>query len=67
MLLALLFHAGLVVALTPLYAGSQSSIEVTLTWLITAAVVLRYGPRDLSKVTRVSLPPSPTPSSDSRS
>jgi membrane protease YdiL (CAAX protease family) len=63
MLLALLFHAGLAVALTPLYPGSQSFIEVTLTWLITAAVVLRYGPRNLSQLTRVTLSPPPTSSS----
>jgi membrane protease YdiL (CAAX protease family) len=57
MVIALLFHAGLVVALTPLYAGSRSVVEIVLTWLVTIAVIQRCGPRDLSKAMRVSLPP----------
>lgn len=60
MLLAMLFHAGLAVGLTALYAGSQSFVEIVLTWLVTIAVVLRYGPRDLSRAARVVLPPAPS-------
>jgi hypothetical protein len=57
MIIALLFHAGLVVALTPLYAGSYSLVEIVLTWLVAIAVIQHYGPRDLSTAIRVSLPP----------
>lgn len=56
MLLAMLFHASLATALTTLYPGSRSMVEVALTWLLAAAVVLRYGPRDLARRGRVQLP-----------
>jgi hypothetical protein len=56
MLLAMLFHAGLNTALTTLYAGSWSTLEILLTWLVTAVVVVRYGPRDLARRDRVQLP-----------
>ena len=44
MLLAMLFHASLATALTTLYPGSRSMVEVVLTWLVATAVVLRCGP-----------------------
>jgi uncharacterized protein len=47
MLLAMLFHASLATALTTLYPGSRSTVEIVLTWLVAAAVVLRCGPDDL--------------------
>jgi membrane protease YdiL (CAAX protease family) len=47
MLVAMLFHAGLATALTTLYPGSRSMVEIVLTWLVAAAVVLRCGPDDL--------------------
>ena len=53
MLLAMLFHAGLNTALTTLYPGSWSMVEIVLTWLVAAAVVLRDGPRDLARRERV--------------
>jgi membrane protease YdiL (CAAX protease family) len=56
MLLAMLFHAGLATALTTLYPGSQSMVEIALTWLVAAAVVLRWGPGDLARHHRVQLP-----------
>jgi membrane protease YdiL (CAAX protease family) len=56
MLLAMLFHAGLATALTTLYPGSQSLVEIALTWLVAAAVLVRYGPRDLARHHRVQLP-----------
>jgi uncharacterized protein len=56
MLLAMLFHAGLACALTTLYPGSRSMVEIALTWLLAAAIVLRYGPRDLARRDRVRLP-----------
>jgi uncharacterized protein len=49
MLLAMLFHASLATALTTLYPGSRSMVEVVLTWLVAAAVVLRCGPDDLAR------------------
>jgi uncharacterized protein len=55
MLLAMLFHAGLATALTTLYPGSQSMVEIALTWLVAAAVLVRYGPRDLARHHRVQL------------
>lgn len=55
MLLAMLFHAGLATALTTLYPGSQSLVEIVLTWLVAAAVLVRYGPRDLARRDRVQL------------
>ena len=56
MLLAMLFHAGLATALTTLYPGSQSMVEIALTWLVAAAVLVRYGPRDLARHNRTQLP-----------
>ena len=56
MLLAMLFHAGLATALTTLYPGSQSMVEIALTWLVAAAVLVRYGPRDLARHNRLQLP-----------
>jgi uncharacterized protein len=56
MLLAMLFHAGLNTALTTLYPGSWSMVEIVLTWLVAVAVVLRYRPRDLARRDRVQLP-----------
>jgi uncharacterized protein len=56
MLLAMLFHASLATALTTLYPGSRSYVEIALTWLLAAAVVLRYGPSDLARHHRVQLP-----------
>ncbi len=56
MLLAMLFHAGLSTALTTLYAGSWSLVEIVLTWLVAVAVALRYGPGDLARRDRVQLP-----------
>jgi len=55
MLLAMLFHAGLATALTTLYPGSQSMVEIALSWLVAAAVLVRYGPRDLARHHRVQL------------
>jgi uncharacterized protein len=55
MLLAMLFHASLATALTTFYSGSQSLVEVVLTWLVAAAVLVRYGPRDLARRDRVQL------------
>jgi uncharacterized protein len=55
MLLAMVFHASLATALTTLYPGSQSMVEIALTWLVAAAVLVRYGPRDLAHH-RVQLP-----------
>jgi hypothetical protein len=55
MLLAMLFHAGLATALTTLYPGSQSMVEIVLTWLVAAAVLVRYGPRELARRDRVQL------------
>jgi uncharacterized protein len=55
MLLAMLFHAGLATALTTLYPGSRSTVEIALTWLVATVVVLRYGPRDLAHHHRVQL------------
>jgi uncharacterized protein len=68
MLLAMLFHAGLNTALTTLYAGSWSTLEILLTWLVTAVVVVRYGPRDLARRDRVQLPSASlaTPDSEGR-
>jgi hypothetical protein len=54
-LLAMLFHAGLATALTTLDPGSQSLVEIALTWLVAAAVLVRYGPRDLARHHRVQL------------
>jgi uncharacterized protein len=56
MLVAMLFHAGLACALTTLYPGSRSLVEIALTWLVAAAVLVRYGPRDLARHHRVQLP-----------
>jgi membrane protease YdiL (CAAX protease family) len=56
MLLAMLFHAGLATALTTLYPGSRSMVEIALTWLVAAAVLVRYGPRDLAHRDRAQLP-----------
>jgi uncharacterized protein len=56
MLLAMLFHASLACALTTLYPGSQSMVEIALTWLVAAAVLLRYGPADLARHNHVQLP-----------
>jgi uncharacterized protein len=56
MLLAMLFHAGLATALTTLNPGSQSMMEIAVTWLAAAAVLVRYGPRDLARHNRVQLP-----------
>jgi uncharacterized protein len=53
MLLAMLFHAGLATALTTFYPGSRSMVEIVLTWLVAAAVLVRYGPRDLARRDRV--------------
>lgn len=53
MLLAMLFHASLATALTTLYPGSRSMVEIVLTWLVATAVVVRYGPRDLARCHRV--------------
>lgn len=53
MLLAMLFHASLATALTTLYPGSRSMVEIVLTWLVATAVVVRYGPRDLARRHRV--------------
>ena len=55
MLLAMLFHAGLATALTTLYPGSQSIVEIALTWLVAGAVLVRYGPHDLARRDRVQL------------
>jgi uncharacterized protein len=68
MLLAMLFHAGLNTALTTLYPGSQSMVEIVLTWLVAVAVVVRYGPRDLARRDRVQLPSASlaTPDSEGR-
>ena len=55
MLLAMLFHAGLATALTTLHPGSQSLVQIVLTWLVAAAVLVRYGPRDLARRDRVQL------------
>jgi membrane protease YdiL (CAAX protease family) len=55
MLLAMLFHASLATALTTLYPGSRSMVEIVLTWLVAAAVLVRYGPRDLARGDRVKL------------
>jgi uncharacterized protein len=56
MLLAMLFHASLATALTTLYPGSRSMVEIVLTWLVAAAVVLHYGPGNLARHHRVQLP-----------
>jgi uncharacterized protein len=56
MLLAMVFHAGLACALTTLYPGSQSIVEIALTWLVATAVLVRYGPHDLARHHRVQLP-----------
>jgi membrane protease YdiL (CAAX protease family) len=56
MLLAMLFHASLATALTTLYPGSRSMVEIVLTWLVAAAVLVRSGPRDLTRHNRVQLP-----------
>jgi membrane protease YdiL (CAAX protease family) len=56
MLLAMLFHAGLATALTTLDPGSRSMVEIVLTWLVTAAVLVGYGPRDLDHRDRVRIP-----------
>jgi uncharacterized protein len=53
MLLAMLFHAGLATALTTLYPGSRSMVEIVLTWLVAAAVLVRYGPGELARRDRV--------------
>ncbi len=55
MLLAMLVHASLACALTTLYPGSRSIVEIALTWLAAAAVLLRYGPTDLARHHRVQL------------
>jgi membrane protease YdiL (CAAX protease family) len=55
MLLAMLFHASLATALTTLYPGSRSTVEIVLSWLVAAAVLMRYGPRDLAHRDRVQL------------
>ena len=55
MLLAMLFHASLATALTTFYSGPQSLVEVVLTWLVAAAVLVRYVPRDLARRDRVQL------------
>jgi membrane protease YdiL (CAAX protease family) len=55
MLLAMLFHASLATALTTLYPGSRSMVEIALTWLVATVVMLRYGPRDLAHRHRVQL------------
>jgi uncharacterized protein len=56
MLVAMLFHAGLATALTTLYPGSQSIVEIALTWLAATAVLVRYGPGDLARHDRVQPP-----------
>jgi membrane protease YdiL (CAAX protease family) len=56
MLLAMLFHAGLNTALTTLYPGSWSLVEIVLTWLVAVAVVLWCGPGDLAWRERVQFP-----------
>lgn len=61
MLLAMLFHAGLSTALTTLYPGSRSVVEIVLTWLVAMVVVVRWGPRDLARCDRVRLPSATLP------
>jgi uncharacterized protein len=56
MLVAVLFHASLNTALTTLSVGSLSMVEIALTWLVAAAVLVRYGPRDLARLHRIQLP-----------
>jgi hypothetical protein len=56
MLIAILFLASLTAALTTLYAGSRSSIEIVLTWLVAVAVAVLTGPRNLSSRARVRVP-----------
>jgi uncharacterized protein len=56
MLLAMLFHAGLNTALTTLYPGSRSMVEIALTWLVAVAVVLWCGPDDLARRGRAQFP-----------
>ncbi len=55
MMLAMLVHASLATALTTLYPGSRSYVEIALTWLVAAAILVRYGPRDLARHHRVQL------------
>lgn len=62
MLLAMLFHASLAVSLTALYPGSHSLVEVVLTWTVTVAITLVYGPRSLTNKTPVLLPARPAES-----
>jgi membrane protease YdiL (CAAX protease family) len=68
MLLAMLFHASLNTALTTLYPGSRSMVEVALTWLVAVAVVLWWGPGDLARRGRVQFPSASlaTPDSEGR-
>jgi uncharacterized protein len=68
MLLAMLFHSSLNTALTTLYPGSRSMVEVALTWLVAVAVVLWWGPGDLARRGRVQFPSASlaTPDSEGR-
>lgn len=59
----MLFRAGLNVALATLHTGSQSPVDLVLTWAVAVAVILRYRPRDLAMATRVRLPAAPLPAS----
>jgi membrane protease YdiL (CAAX protease family) len=60
MLLAMLFHAGLNTALPTLSTGATSPVELALTWLMTAVVIMRCGPRNLASA-RISLPVAEEP------
>ncbi len=66
MLLAMLFHASLNTALTTLYPGSRSMVEVALTWLVAVAVVLWWGPGDLAHRGRVQFPSASLATPDSQ-
>lgn len=57
MLLAMVFHASLVVSLVALKAGPVSWVEVTLTWAAAIVVIAAFGRRDLSRSRRTTWPP----------
>ena len=48
LLLALLFHASLNVSLAVLAAYHNDPVQIVLTWAVVLAVVVRYGPENLS-------------------
>ncbi len=52
MLLAVVFHASLNTAMNVISSRETALIELALAWIVVAAVVLRFGPRELAGAKR---------------